>query len=198
MIEEKREASEICEGSLSAELLAAIARAAESDGDEKRIVCALYPDHRPWDLEPHYCNHVGGMTEFRLHRKHDIALQLAWRDKRIAELEEERPWVWDEPEFDSDDGAENPYLREITRAKLDAVREALLQLTGMLPFLTLEEAIGQLQRYFEAKHVGGMPADPKPAAVPLCPGCSKPFASPDHDARCSSCAESGWPEEPAK
>ena len=69
-------------------------RHGEDDADERRIVSDLYPDHRPWDLEPHYHNHVGGMTEFRLHRKSDIALQLAWRDKRIAELEAERHRAW--------------------------------------------------------------------------------------------------------
>lgn len=48
----------------------------------------LYPTHhKPWDLEPHYSRHVGGMTEFDLHEKSDIAAQLAWRDQRIAELE---------------------------------------------------------------------------------------------------------------
>lgn len=36
------------------------------------------------------------------------------------------------------------------------------------------------------------------ASKSLCPGCRKPFTSPDHDARCSSCAESGWPDEPPK
>jgi len=30
----------------------------------------------------------------------------------------------------------------------------------------------------------------------LCPGCGKPFDSPDHDPRCSSCAESGTLEDP--
>jgi len=29
-----------------------------------------------------------------------------------------------------------------------------------------------------------------------CPGCGKPFESPDHDPRCSSCAEAGMLEEP--
>lgn len=49
---------------------------------------ALYPKHhKAWDLEPYYSKHVGGMTEFELHDKADIAEQLAWRDKRIAELE---------------------------------------------------------------------------------------------------------------
>lgn len=35
-----------------------------------------------------YAEHVWAMTEEDLHDKSDIAAQLAWRDKRIAELEE--------------------------------------------------------------------------------------------------------------
>jgi hypothetical protein len=50
----------------------------------------LYPNHDPSKLEPHYCAHVSGMTEWGLDLKSDIAIQLAWRDKRIAELEELR------------------------------------------------------------------------------------------------------------
>jgi len=30
----------------------------------------------------------------------------------------------------------------------------------------------------------------------VCPGCGKPFDSPDQDPRCSSCAEAGMLEEP--
>jgi hypothetical protein len=48
-----------------------------------------YPDLKPWDLEPYYCQHVSAMTSEGLHSKSDIAMQLAWRDKRIAELEEQ-------------------------------------------------------------------------------------------------------------
>lgn len=48
----------------------------------------LYPKHhKAWDLEPYYSRHIGGMTEFQLHDKSDIAEQLAWRDQRIAVLE---------------------------------------------------------------------------------------------------------------
>jgi uncharacterized protein (DUF2249 family) len=49
----------------------------------------LYPDHSPSKLEPHYSEHVEGMTEWGLHAKGDIAIQLAWRDQKIAELEAE-------------------------------------------------------------------------------------------------------------
>jgi hypothetical protein len=42
---------------------------------------------KPWELEPHYSRHVAAMTEEGLHDKAAIAEQLAWRDKRIAELE---------------------------------------------------------------------------------------------------------------
>lgn len=50
----------------------------------------LYPPQRPWELEPYYCRHVEAMTAEGLHEKSDIAAQLAWRDKRIAELESTR------------------------------------------------------------------------------------------------------------
>lgn len=43
----------------------------------------------PWELEPHYSRHVSAMTTEGLHHKQDIAFQLALRDKRIAELEEQ-------------------------------------------------------------------------------------------------------------
>ena len=46
----------------------------------------LYPKHRPQDCEPYYCAHVMAMTAEGLHSKSDIAVQLAWRDKRIDEL----------------------------------------------------------------------------------------------------------------
>ncbi len=50
----------------------------------------LYPRcFHPWDLEPHYSKHVSAMTTENLHHKADIAEQLAWRDKRILDLESE-------------------------------------------------------------------------------------------------------------
>ncbi len=55
---------------------------------KSRPESALYPKHhKAWDLEPHYSQHIGGMTEFELHDKSDIAEQLAWRDKRIADAD---------------------------------------------------------------------------------------------------------------
>lgn len=49
----------------------------------------IYPKHfKAWDLEPYYSRHIGAMTSEQLHDKADIAEQLAWRDQRIAELEE--------------------------------------------------------------------------------------------------------------
>lgn len=50
-------------------------------------VSRVYPDHRPWDLEPHYTKHVSAMTSKGLHSKHDIAVQLAWRDQEIERLQ---------------------------------------------------------------------------------------------------------------
>lgn len=48
----------------------------------------LYASRRPWDLEPYYSAHVSAMTSEELHSKADIAEELAFRDKRIAELNE--------------------------------------------------------------------------------------------------------------
>lgn len=39
------------------------------------------------DLEPHYSTHVSAMTSEELHKKRDIAAELAYRDKRIEQLE---------------------------------------------------------------------------------------------------------------
>jgi ketosteroid isomerase-like protein len=47
----------------------------------------LYPPQDPQALGRYYTDHVAGMTEAGLDGKAEIAEQLAWRDKRIAELE---------------------------------------------------------------------------------------------------------------
>jgi uncharacterized coiled-coil DUF342 family protein len=48
---------------------------------------SMYPRcHHPWNLEPYYSRHVSAMTAEGLHGKAEIAEQLAWRDKQIAEL----------------------------------------------------------------------------------------------------------------
>ncbi|HMG12778.1 MAG TPA: hypothetical protein VK571_06370, partial [Gemmatimonadaceae bacterium] len=50
-----------------------------------------YPtDLDPRDLEPQYSRHVGALTSEGLHHKSDIAIQLAWRDKTIADLRNQR------------------------------------------------------------------------------------------------------------
>jgi len=46
----------------------------------------MYPNLEPWDLEPHYCAHIGAMTTEGLHSKAAIAEQLAWRDQTIEQL----------------------------------------------------------------------------------------------------------------
>lgn len=51
-------------------------------GDSK-----LYPPQDPMELGGWYTRHVVAMTTEKLHDKADIAEQLAWRDKRIEELE---------------------------------------------------------------------------------------------------------------
>jgi hypothetical protein len=57
----------------------------------------LYPKHHPWTLEPYYSRHVSAMTSEGLHDKADIAEQLAWRDKKIQELENEILSMMSEP-----------------------------------------------------------------------------------------------------
>ncbi len=59
-----------------------------------------YPiDLNPMDLEPYYCRHISAMTAEGLRDKSAIAAQLAWRDKRIAELQAKldagpgMPWI---------------------------------------------------------------------------------------------------------
>jgi hypothetical protein len=47
----------------------------------------LYPPQDPQALGRYYTDHVAGMTEAGLDGKAEIAEQLAWRDKLIAELE---------------------------------------------------------------------------------------------------------------
>jgi len=48
----------------------------------------LYPDSHPIDAEPYYSRHVEAMTSEGLYSKAAIALQLAVRDKVIAQLEQ--------------------------------------------------------------------------------------------------------------
>ena len=48
-----------------------------------------YAERKPWDLEPHYIKHVNAMTGEGLHSKAAIAAELAYRDKRIEELEKQ-------------------------------------------------------------------------------------------------------------
>ena len=48
----------------------------------------LYPKVKPEDFADLYTKHVAAMTEEKLEKKSDIAMQLAWRDVRILELQE--------------------------------------------------------------------------------------------------------------
>lgn len=48
----------------------------------------LYADRECDELEPFYTDHVCAMTGEQLHAKSDIAAELAYRDKKIQELEE--------------------------------------------------------------------------------------------------------------
>lgn len=47
-----------------------------------------YGGHDPEELGDYYTKHVMAMTAEKLHHKGDIAVELAYRDKRIAELED--------------------------------------------------------------------------------------------------------------
>ena len=47
----------------------------------------LYAERDPMELEPYYFQHMMAMTSEDLHSKSAIAEELAYRDKRIAELE---------------------------------------------------------------------------------------------------------------
>jgi len=58
----------------------------------------------PRDLEPHFSQHMMALTAEELYRKAEIAIELAYRDKRIALLESvaeaavqfwTRDYVWD-------------------------------------------------------------------------------------------------------
>lgn len=55
-----------------------------------------YKQRAPQDLEPDFTRHLTAMTAEGLHMKADIACELAWRDRRIAELEAERDSIRDE------------------------------------------------------------------------------------------------------
>lgn len=56
----------------------------------------LYLDIHPKDLEPHFSRNMEAMTVENLRDKGDIAVQLAWRDKRITELEAENAKLLEE------------------------------------------------------------------------------------------------------
>ena len=58
--------------------------------DARGAIVSEYADHDPIELEPYYTRHVQAMTAERLHEKGDIAVQLAYRDVRIARLTRER------------------------------------------------------------------------------------------------------------
>ena len=48
----------------------------------------FYAPRDVFALGKHYLRHLSAMTGESLHEKNDIAAELAWRDKRIEELEE--------------------------------------------------------------------------------------------------------------
>lgn len=60
--------------------------------NQKNIYQKQYADRSCFELDQdggYYCRHIMAMTKEGLHAKTDIACELAWRDKRIDELEEE-------------------------------------------------------------------------------------------------------------
>ena len=46
----------------------------------------LYAKHNPSELQPWFTQHMYAMTAENLHSKGDIAMELAWRDKQIHNL----------------------------------------------------------------------------------------------------------------
>lgn len=58
----------------------------------------LYPPQNPIELGVHYTRHVSAMTSEGLYLKSAIAEQLAYRDKRIEELEAENAELAEEVE----------------------------------------------------------------------------------------------------
>ena len=84
----------------------------------------IYPRHRLHTLEPYYSQHVAAMTEIPgkqegLHSKSDIAEQLAWRDQKIARLQDEIGCL--------------AYGVVTPNAKLDAITQAAVGALGYLP-----------------------------------------------------------------
>jgi len=47
----------------------------------------VYPNLKPWDLEPHLTLHRSAMTTEGLHAKSAIAEQLAWRDQKLERVQ---------------------------------------------------------------------------------------------------------------
>lgn len=47
---------------------------------------SLYPRRKPWELEPHFSQHVSAMTSEALHSKVAIAAELAARDCALKRL----------------------------------------------------------------------------------------------------------------
>ena len=124
----------------------------------------LYPPHDPSTLEPHYCRHVEAMTAEGLHKKSDIAAQLAWRDRRIAELEVERDKARSEREH-----AWQIVGRERDRA--DAAEAALKPFAHAAAHA--DRVNTQPADYIAAEHwdaamsamLGGSEADPSPGGA---------------------------------
>jgi len=46
----------------------------------------LYAVRNPYELQPWFFRHMEAMTAENLHSKGDIAMELAWRDKQIHNL----------------------------------------------------------------------------------------------------------------
>lgn len=65
----------------------ALNRLGYGGGAVQRAAMSKYAEREPATLEPHYSEHVNALTAEKLHEKSAIAAELAYRDKRIADLE---------------------------------------------------------------------------------------------------------------
>jgi len=92
-----------------------------------------YPEDWIAELGEHYAQHVNALTAEKLHSKSEIALELAYRDNRIAELEAENARQREmyqrlEAEWDSQQGEiaalrERPQSITMTGAQLQDAYE---------------------------------------------------------------------------
>ncbi len=88
------------------------------------------------ELEPYFSRHMMAMTGEGLHSKGDIAAELAWRDKRVAELETALRFYADDERYtgpnqriergsDPYTNPDSPYMQDVTRDRGAIAKKAL-------------------------------------------------------------------------